>query len=137
SMAATTRQAGRAGKKAATAIRAFALGFPAAYEDFPWGERVVCFRGTASAHDLALFQSNGAKGMHHCPFELPNEDDFAAASAKLEAAGVKVEFEVYNAAKKAMFLKDPSGTYIEIYHPRKLDFAAATTADADRWVFLV
>lgn len=40
-MAATTRQAGRAGKKAATAICAFALGFPAAYEDFPWGERVV------------------------------------------------------------------------------------------------
>jgi predicted DNA-binding protein (MmcQ/YjbR family) len=31
----------RAGKKAAAAIRAFALGFPGAYEDFPWGERVV------------------------------------------------------------------------------------------------
>jgi catechol 2,3-dioxygenase len=97
----------------------------------------VCFRGTASEYDLALFQSSGAKGMHHCSFELANEDDFANSGAKLKAAGVKIEFEVDNAAKKAVFLKDPSGTYVELCHPRKLDFAIAAKADPAQQVFLV
>ncbi len=55
-MAATTPQAG---KKAAAAIRAFALGFPGAYEDFPWGERVV---KVAKKVFVFMGRGDGSKG---------------------------------------------------------------------------
>ncbi len=44
------------GRKPAAALRAHALGFPEAYEDFPWGERVIKVRGK-----IFLFLGSGAR----------------------------------------------------------------------------
>ena len=75
--------------------------------------------------------------MHHVCFELPDETDFADAAAKLAQAGVVIEREVDTARKRSVFLKDPSGTRVELYHDRRLGFAAAANAAVADQPFLV
>ncbi len=40
-----TGETANAAKQADRALREFALGFPEAYEDYPWGERVIKVKG--------------------------------------------------------------------------------------------
>ena len=49
----------QAGKKAAAEVRAFALGFPGAYEDFPWGE---CVAKVAKKVFVFMGRGDGSKG---------------------------------------------------------------------------
>ena len=98
----------------------------------------ACYRGGASEFDLALFalENGGEAGLHHVSFELADESDLADAKDKLATAGITVDFEVDNARKRSMFLRDPSGTGVEFYADRSLNFDAIDQAPAARRPYL-
>ena len=58
--------------KAEDAIRKFALGFPEATEDFPWGERAIKVRGKAF-----VFMGGGGGAPFGLSVKLPESKEFA------------------------------------------------------------
>ena len=97
-------------------------------------------RGQASTADfhLALFaQAPGLEvGCHHVGCAVADEGSIEQAKAALDAAGIKVDRLVDNAAKRALLLRDPDGLLIEFYCPREPDFVALAEAPPAERPFL-
>ncbi len=63
--------AGSAARKHESALRRFALGYPEAYEEFPWGERAIKVR-----KKVFVFLGSNAEGLH-LSMKLPESNIIA------------------------------------------------------------
>jgi catechol 2,3-dioxygenase len=60
----------------------------------------------------------GTTGLYHCAIVFPNRGALAAAVRRVVEAGIPVEGASDHGVSEAVYLRDPDGNGIEVYHDR-------------------
>lgn len=87
--------------------------------------------GTNSVGDVTLMRQRpglGA-GAHHVGLELPSEADLERGAAMAAAAGIAIEHSVDHPARRAVYIRDPSGITLQFHVDR--DWRPETVAGMD------
>tara|TARA_B100001123_G_scaffold450007_2_gene617985 strand:- start:2693 stop:3697 length:1005 start_codon:yes stop_codon:yes gene_type:complete len=89
------------------------------------------FEGDMGDYNLSIFQAREGEqvGMHHCGFQLADEESLEQSVASLIEDGVHIERQINDINKRSLFLLDHDGIRWEFCVDRAIDYSAIGLAD--------
>jgi catechol 2,3-dioxygenase len=79
---------------------------------------------------LMASASDASPGVHHCSFEVRDEEDLAESERRYKEQKGAVELSLSLATKRSVFVRDPDGLRIEFFAPRAAGFCDMNTIEA-------
>ena len=94
-------------------------------------ESYAIFEGAVGHYNLAVFEANegDAIGMHHCGFELDDEETLEESVKSLVECGVEIERQIDDDSKRSLFLLDRDNIRWEFCVDRAANYSAIGLAD--------
>ena len=101
-------------------------------------ERYAVLGGTLREETLTLLRSEGRRqpGLHHFGMELPDENEFEAAKARLASSGLVAAFEIDHPTRRSLYLRDPNDQLIQFHVTRTADYASWASLPEEMLLFI-